>query len=151
MSRRKQKWKAGKSLESTFHGEMGIVESMRKEKAELVMNTSKSKLSEAILKILFPFLKKYPDRIRVLVQLAIIAWNSSIISDVSGQKAEQELYAMLEPATSNPESVKSFVQDLMTRKRVYFPDDKRIIVDFELIEDGDSITLNVAGSEDNVE
>ena len=56
-------------------------------------NAPPQKISEAVLRIADPLIRKYPkrERIVVIIDLAIISWNVSLASEVKREEVEKKL------------------------------------------------------------
>jgi hypothetical protein len=110
------------------------------------------KMSEVILKLAEPLLKKYGDidkRIRTIISLTIFEWNRLMLPDGEREKYQDKMMDTLLPPDENAETVGSilYLSDLIAeRQKKYFPDIKKVIVDYELILSGGDITLNVSSA-----
>jgi hypothetical protein len=96
-------------------------------------------MSAVILKLAEPLLKKYGDddkRIKTIISLTIIEWNRLMLPDDEREKFQDEMIDTLSPPDAEAEMVGSilYLSDLIAeRQKKYFPDIKKVIVDYELI------------------
>jgi hypothetical protein len=98
--------------------------------------------------IIIQFIKPYNDLAQTyeaqmkLVTVAIIAWNASLLP-------EDKARAMIDRVLDNlplaeGEHTMDVIKQLMERKKRYFADYKRPVMDFQLTEDEDEFHLSVA-------
>jgi hypothetical protein len=80
------------------------------------------------------------------IDFAIVAWNFAIIRERSGEKALDEMMRK----TAKPGTDEAEIQEgrrhfdmLFKRKRELFPDNQRMILDYEFTETRDNFHLNV--------
>ena len=110
------------------------------------------KMSEVILKLAEPLLKKYGDidkRVRTIISLTIFEWNRLMLPEGERKKYQDKMMDTLLPPDENADTVGSilYLSDLIVeRQKKYFPDIKKVIVDYELILSGGDITLNVSSA-----
>jgi hypothetical protein len=110
------------------------------------------KMSEVILKLAEPLLKKYGDndkRTKTIISLTILEWNRLMLPKAEREKFQDQMFDKLLPQNDKAEMVGSilYLNELIAkRQRKYFPDLKRVIVDYELIVSGSDITLNVSSA-----
>jgi hypothetical protein len=110
---------------------------------KLVINPpSHDKMSDALFKIIGDYkeIADTEEEMRKLVLLAIIAWNATVISE----EGQQDLLAkMLEPL---PDGLDEVIAELMKRKLMFFPDNYRFILDYNVTDLGDSFHLSVVST-----
>ena len=110
------------------------------------------KMSEVILKLAEPLLKKYGDidkRIKTIISLTIFEWNRLMLPDGEREKYQDKMMDTLLPPDDEAEMVGSilYLSDLIAeRQKKYFPDIKKVIVDYELIVSDGNITLNISSA-----
>ena len=110
------------------------------------------KMSAVILKLAEPLLKKYGDidkRIKTIISLTIFEWNRLMLPESEREKFQDEMINTLLPPDEEAETVDSilYLSDLIAeRQKKYFPDIKKIIVDYELVVSGGNITLNISSA-----
>ena len=110
------------------------------------------KMSAVILKLAEPLLKKYGDddkRIKTIISLTTIEWNRLMLPDDEREKFQDEMIDKLSPPDAEAEMVGSilYLSDLIAeRQKKYFPDIKKVIVDYELIVSDGNITLNISSA-----
>jgi len=81
---------------------------------------------------------------RKILKFAMLAWNAAIMEDWKGVNIWEEHLSIL-PTAERP-IAREIITSLMNRKRLLFRDFNRLIVDFELIENGDEAYLSVVSS-----
>lgn len=107
------------------------------------------KMSEVILRIAEPYVKKYwnnYNRVYTLISLAVIVWNFTLFPEDKWETYYDMLIDHLLPPDSSGEEVASLMQcvdTLIERKKKYFPDIRRFITNYEVLVSGDNITLNI--------
>jgi len=106
------------------------------------------KMSEVILEFAQPLLDVVNDdaSTKHIIAFAIDAWNFAIIQEQSGSKALEKM--MRETAKSGTDEAtivryKPYFDMLFQRKRELFPDNQRMILDYEFTESRDNFHLNV--------
>ena len=110
------------------------------------------KMSEVILKLADPLLKQYGDndkRIKTIISLTIFEWNRLMLPEGEREKFQDEMIDTLSPEAGEAETVGSilYLSDLIAeRQKKYFPDIKKIIVDYELLVSDGNITLNISSA-----
>jgi len=110
------------------------------------------KMSEVILKLADPLLKKYGDdvnRMKTIISLTIIVWNNMMFPEDKQEKLQDEIIDHLTAINGDAEDVGMIVylNDLITeRKKKYFPDLKKIIISYDLSVSGDNISVNITSA-----
>jgi hypothetical protein len=105
------------------------------------------KMSEVIIEFLEPY-QEYAttyETQRILTMLGLSAWNASLLS-------EDEAQAMIDDITkAQPRAVRKkmigIIEELMERKKKYFAEYTRPVIDYHLADDGDEWHLSVASLE----
>ena len=111
-------------------------------------NAPPQKISEAVLRIAEPLIRKYPkrERIVVIIDLAIFSWNVSLASEVKREEVEKELIDQM-PGVLDATDIASIIEQtdiLIERKKKLYPDIRYLIANRNLtIEDNGQITLTV--------
>ena len=111
-------------------------------------NAPPQKISEAVLRIAEPLIRKYPkrERIVVIIDLAIFSWNVSLASEVKREEVEKELIDQM-PGVLDATDIASIIEQtdiLIERKKKLYPDIRYLIASRNLtIEDNGQITLTV--------
>ena len=109
---------------------------------------SSVKISAAILRMLEPLIKKYPqrNRITVLVNLAVIAWNASLVSSEQREDMESILVKHM-PALMGAADIAVILEQvdlLVDRKITLFSDINYFIVSHKLTFDSaERLTLDI--------
>ena len=139
--------KLGEKVEKGFK-EMGLYP----KKMEFTEPPDGVKMSAVILKLAEPLLKKYGDddkRIETIVSLTIIEWNRIMFPKDVREKFQDEMIDTLSPSVGEADTVGSilYISKLIAkRQKKYFPDLKRVIVDYELIVSEGDISLNISSA-----
>jgi len=122
---------------------------MKKSEKRNASNDSPSiKISEAILKIAEPLVTKYPkrERITVLIDLAILAWNISLASGETRETIEDKVIELM-PGELDAVDIAAIVEQarmLVERKNRLYPDIEYFIVSYNLSFDDDGqLTLDI--------
>ena len=119
---------------------------------EFIESPDGVKMSAVILKLAEPLLKKYGDddkRIKTIISLTIIEWNRLMLPEDEREKFQDEMIDTLSPPDDEADTVGSilYLSDLIAeRQKKYFPDLKKLIVDYELIVSDGNITLNISSA-----
>lgn len=106
------------------------------------------KVSEAILRMAEPLLRKYPkrERIVVIIDLAIFSWNVSLASELKREEIEKKLIDQM-PDEFDAADIASIIEQtdiLIERKNHLYPDIGYLIVKHNLtVKDDGQITLDV--------
>ena len=109
------------------------------------------KISEAILKISEHLIKKYPqrERITVLIDLAVAAWNISLTSGEKRENIESKIIDLM-PEELDAITIATLIEQtdmLVERKNKLFPDIRHFIVNYDLSFGGDGkLTLDINSS-----
>jgi hypothetical protein len=111
-------------------------------------NSPPLKISEAILRIAEPLIRKYSkrERVVVIIDLAIFSWNASLASEVKREEVEKKLIDQM-PDVFDATDIASIIEQtdiLIERKEKLYPDIRYLIASRNLtIEDNGQITLTV--------
>ena len=154
MAKKKHKKKAGKTNRQGMIGKKGNQNQQTNIKYQKLRTKTKSmlnkldlstesmefieppdgvKMSEVILKLADPLLKKYGDDdkiIETIVSLTISVWNKMMFPEDEQEKLQDEMIDHMVPRSGDAEdiSVIVYINDLITeRKNKYFPNLKKII------------------------
>ncbi len=106
------------------------------------------KISNAILRIAEPLIRKYPKReqIIVVIDLAIFSWNVSLASELTREEIEKKLIDKM-PIEFDATDIASIIEQtdiLIERKDKLYPDIKYLIVKHNLTVEGNGqMTLDV--------
>jgi len=111
-------------------------------------NSPPIRISEAILRMADPLIRKYPkrERIVVIIDLAIFSWNVSLTTEVNREEIEKNLIDHM-PGEFDATDIASIMEQtdiLIERKKELYPDIDYLIVSHTLsVEDNGKITLDV--------
>jgi len=137
----------GASDESLMRMESKMLEVSGGKKHELIRDGSLEKMSDILLEYGIPLLdaidsedkKEYEKAI----MMSIMLWNCAIMQE--GPKGKKGIEKMLKPMMPDAES-KSVVRYMLVRKHEMFPQNKRMIMNYELTETADGFHLTVAST-----
>ena len=110
------------------------------------------KMSEVILKLADPLLKEFGDNdkhTKSIITLTIIEWNRLMLPEGERENFQDQMFDTILPPGDDADMVGSILyinQLIAERQKKYFPDIKKIIVDYELIVSDGNITLNVSSA-----
>ena len=110
----------------------------------LVNPVGTEKMSEVILRFAEPF-KDHDGLIpRAMLEIAIILWNASFMPSDMQRKAVEDVVNVL-PSENTEARRELFViaQRLLERKKRYFSDNQRMIMDYHITESAHSIHVDV--------
>ena len=88
-------------------------------------------------------------RIETIVSLTIIEWNRLMFPEDQREKFQDEMIDTFSPPDDDAATVGSllYISDLIAeRKKKYFPNLRKVIVNQELIVSNGNITLNIASA-----
>ncbi len=108
-----------------------------------------AKMSEVLGEFISPYrhLAKNRNAYESLLAIAILAWNVAILPEDQEQKLiDEALQQVVKLDFLVKQDVKSFLNALIARKKNYFADNKRYIMDFQLQEIGNRYHLSVAST-----
>ena len=110
------------------------------------------KMSEVILKLADPLLKKYGSdviQMKTIISLTIIVWNKMMFPEDKQEKLQDKIIDHMTAITGDAEDVGMIVylNDLITeRKKKCFPDLKKLIISYDLSVSGDNISVNITSA-----
>jgi hypothetical protein len=110
------------------------------------------KMSAVILKLAEPLLKQFDGndkQTKTIISLTIFEWNRLMLPEGEREKFQDEMLDTLLPDGGDVDMIGSLlhISDLIAeRKKKYFPDLKKWIVDYELIVSDGDITLNISSA-----
>ena len=111
-------------------------------------NAPPLKISEAIIRIAEPLIRKYSkrERVVVIIDLAIFSWNVSLASEVDREEIEKKVIDQM-PDKFDATDIASIIEQtdiLIERKKNLYPDIRYLIVNRNItINDNGQITLDV--------
>lgn len=109
-------------------------------------------MSAVILKVAEPLVRKYtntPEQAKVVIELVIYGWNKSLFPLDKQAVVEKEILAQIASGGGNAEIVGAAVDIMNTaakRRRKFFPDIRKIVVDYKVTISGDDFNLNVSSA-----
>lgn len=116
----------------------------------LIEPDGKAKMSKVLADFVEPYLELVDtgDANRKLLTLAVLAWNASFLPQEEQQAMIDEVLDAGLPAADEElkAGLKEIVNMLIVRKKIYFSDYTRRIIDFELTDRGKDYHLSVAST-----
>ena len=119
--------------------------------SELVVSPpGEAKMSEVLEDFVEPYSELAPSEkaTRRLLTLAVLAWNASLRPESEQQEMIDQILTddLIEGDQKLKAEMKEIINELITRKKRYFSDYKRMIIDFELKDIGSGYHLSVAST-----
>ena len=110
----------------------------------LVNPVGTEKMSEVILRFAEPFKDQDGLIPRAMLEIAIILWNASFMPSAMQRKAVEDVVNVL-PSENTEARRELFViaQRLLERKKQYFSENQRMIMDYHITESAHSIYVDV--------
>lgn len=107
-------------------------------------------MSEVLTDFIAPYRQEADTKeaYRKLLTLAIMAWNTALLEESEQQEIVDKMVAegLGEANEELKQGLKDIVHQLIARKKQYFPENKRLIIDFDLKDTGTDYHLSVASS-----
>lgn len=99
-------------------------------------------LSKRITDLVAPELKRFPSRLDTekMIAMAVLAWNASLLPAGFGKTQPPT------PELMNDPVFRGILAGLAARKREMFPDDDRMVLDYQLTDEGGSPRLSVVST-----
>lgn len=120
---------------------------------EIVRSDEKVKMSVVLGDFIEPYVKHTDseESYRKLITLAIMAWNASFLPETEQQEMIKKVFDEGIPTSTKElkKGLSDIVNQLIARKKAYFSQYKRHIIDFEVVDLGDQYHLSVASTPDN--
>ena len=109
-----------------------------------------AKMSEVILDFAKPFLDKCEDEEseKKAIGLAILIWNVSLFPKKKRDQEIENFCSGLSPSENANDfaALMNYVDILLERKKVYYPDNKRAIISYQMSGSGKNRRLDVAST-----
>jgi len=116
---------------------------------EMIRDSSLEKMSDILLEYGKPFMDLVQTDNKAdyekSIQISMMLWNYSIMQDLRGSDGRKEIEKMLKPVMPDAKS-KEVLRYMLERKRQMFPDNNRIMLNYELTETPDGFHLSVAST-----
>ena len=106
-------------------------------------------MSEVLMAFVEPYIESASteEAHRKLLMLAIVAWNAALLPEEDQQDiVDKAVKAIPAASWAMRAYMKSFMSELIERKKTYFSEYTRMIIDFELTEMGEGYHLSVAST-----
>ena len=115
---------------------------------------AQEKMSEVILDFAEPFLEGISDEKgwKTVLGFAILCWNIALAPEEEQEESLADVLADLGKVAQNEppaiDSLEASARMLVHRKEALFPNNKRAILSYEIVEKGDEMTLLVTSALD---
>lgn len=115
---------------------------------QLIIQTNVSpdhKISEALYDVIAPWLNEEEtlDELKVLVSIGSLAWNASFNEGATARDKARPVLKTLKADVSTKLTVRQMMLAMIERKLRLYPDDRRVIVEHELIDTGSGFHISV--------
>jgi hypothetical protein len=146
MSSRKSKREKRKEKQKKRDRELGLpFPHLRKGGVTIIPgeDVGMEKMSDVLMEFVAPYedMADTDEKLRMLLNVAIVAWNCTIVPAEQGKKLIEETLQAVSP--DGREDYLGMVADLMERKARYFADNTRLILGFEMTMKPSGPHLNV--------
>jgi hypothetical protein len=120
-----------------------VQRSLPEDRYKIVQRRAGRRVSEILMEFAEPWLDhvETDDQRRVVISIAVLAWNLARLPDSERRDAKN-----LEMAEKVGEAGMSILNEMIARKLILYPEEKRIILDFEITADGGRMRVDVATS-----
>jgi len=113
-----------------------------------------TKMSEVLEAFIEPYIHvaDTDDAYRKLLSLAVLAWNVSLLPQEQQEQMIEDMIEASMPSATRREK-RDFgetVAEFIERKRTYFAEHRRMILDFELTDTGKTYHLSVVATMENL-
>jgi hypothetical protein len=115
--------------------------------ATMALNpTGISKMSEVLEEFVMPYLEAVHnhEHRHKMITIAVIAWNIALLPEELWESDMQPFLSAITDDDIARQGFQEILLQLISRKLLYFPDDRRSIVDFQVIDRGAQFHLSVA-------
>jgi hypothetical protein len=108
------------------------------------------KMSEVLKAFIQPYMDfaDTEESFKKLVTIAVVAWNISLLPRSEQVKSVNDLLKSLPPDVRA--DTKSILRELMRRKKKYFAEFRRMIIEFEVVDTKNGFHLTVISTPENV-
>jgi hypothetical protein len=111
----------------------------------------KEKMSDIIIEFAQPLLDAAtgPEMQKKAISVAIIAWNLALVPEESQLDQIHKIMKTVNPSNNSDHSLDEGIEifkNLIARKKSFFPEVHRMIIDYELIETPKGFHLNVVSN-----
>jgi len=108
-------------------------------------------MSEVLENFIEPYLEEIDGYVQKqkFIELAVVAWNLAILPEAARQAMREQFQSSLgrNGLPEDQEFLDSLLDELMERKLQYFPNNRRLIMDFQFEDAGDQYHLSVASTQ----
>ena len=156
VSKRKTKKRKKQENRSDEFGQLvgKLIKAGQLEGREVVYEPSgEEKMSEVIMGFVEPYLELVDtyEAQNKLIGLATLAWNAALLPKEEQGAMVGDVIGNLKLSDSNAKELVKLVETMMKRKRRYFSDNNRVILNYHLSETRHGFHLSVASSMTNKE
>ena len=105
-------------------------------------------MSDAISQLIEPYRNDAPDSnsFRSLVTFACLAWNLSILPPAHREKMMKDMVGLAPANFEDRLDMVSLIIELMDRKKLLFPEVKRMIVEYKVTDRGNDFHIAIAST-----
>lgn len=142
--RRKKQKRKYRKLEQRLR-ESGLLE----EKKLLYEPRDQVKMSQVIIDFIEPYLDSV-DTYREhdnLVAFAVLIWNTALLPQNEQKAMIREILGIF--SRTDAKELKPIIEEMIERKKKYFSDNRRFIVEYDLAESKDGFRLSVVSTSKN--
>ena len=106
------------------------------------------KMSAIVLDFVEPYAKhtKTPEAYQTLIRIAMIAWNVALLPETEHEAMIDIPITNQHLSRADRKEIRNLLEGLIERKNKHFADYNRAIMDYQLAETKDGITLSIASS-----
>lgn len=113
-------------------------------------STEEARMSEVLTNFIAPYRQEVDteESYQRLLELAVMAWNTALLPEPEQQMMINTMLTEGFPKLNKEieQGVRDILEQLITRKKQYFSENKRLIIDFELKDTGKDYHLSVAST-----
>lgn len=113
-------------------------------------STEEAKMSEVLTEFIAPYRQEVDteEAYQRLLELAVMAWNAALLPELEQQRMINTMLTEGFPKVNKEikQGVRDILEELIARKKQYFSENKRLIIDFELKDTGKDYHLSVAST-----
>lgn len=150
VQKRKQAKVARKAKKSSKGAKTSWQHSLLKRLKDIqILDETGNKLSETIMDFASPLLEKClsPEEKEKALNLAILAWNATLLpEDIDSTIEQMQTKLFKENDQQEKNAFQETMEYLVFRKKSYFAYDKRLVINYKIINDGDQMHLFVASA-----
>ena len=107
--------------------------------AQKEARSDEKKMCDVLVEFAEPLteMTRHEDDFRTAISIAVLSWNLSLLPKQKQTSEAEKMWAQLtQDGTPVPSELKTWVQLFLIRKQVLFPNDKRLILHYEVTGTG---------------